>query len=181
MRSFRSYAVLALTCAALTACGSVREDLGLGRSPPDEFAVVDRPPLAMPPDYGLRPPVPGAPRPQEIDPSTRASETLFGNSENNAANASLSPGENVLLSQTGANKADPSIRTTIASESSQVVDVSPHLMQRLLWWKNDTQPGNVVDATAEAARIKEAKDKNQPLNQTATPVIERDQPGFLGL
>ena len=65
----RSLLVLAVTAVALSACGSVREDLGLGRSPPDEFAVIDRPPLSMPPDFSLRPPTPGAPRPQETDPS----------------------------------------------------------------------------------------------------------------
>ncbi len=32
---------------------------------PDEFAVESRAPLTIPPDFDLRPPQPGAPRPQE--------------------------------------------------------------------------------------------------------------------
>lgn len=35
----------------------------MGKRAPDEFAVVKRAPLIVPPDYDLRPPDPGAPRP----------------------------------------------------------------------------------------------------------------------
>ena len=45
---------------ALSGCSDAKEQLGLTRSAPDEFAVVKRAPLAMPPDYTLRPPRPGA-------------------------------------------------------------------------------------------------------------------------
>ena len=37
--------------------------LGMGKRSPDEFAVVKRAPLIVPPDFDLRPPEPGAPRP----------------------------------------------------------------------------------------------------------------------
>jgi hypothetical protein len=182
MNFARSFLVLALAGAALAACGGIREDLGLGRSPPDEFAVIDRPPLAMPPDFGLRPPVPGAPRPQEIDPSVNASTSLFGSPEKPAvSNANLSASERALMEHTGADKASANIRTTINNESSESVDADPHLMDQLLWWKNDVKPGSVVDADAEAARIKAAKDKGEPLNTSPTPIIERDKPGWLGL
>jgi hypothetical protein len=50
---------------ALAGCarGSVQSALGLGKRSPDEFAVVKRAPLIIPPEYDLRPPDPGAPRP----------------------------------------------------------------------------------------------------------------------
>jgi hypothetical protein len=179
MRFLRPFLVLALA-VSLTGCGGVRESLGLGRSPPDEFSVVDRPPLAMPPDFGLRPPVPGAPRPQEVDPSLQASSNLFGGRGTTSGGAT-SPAERALLEQTGADKAPADIRTLINNESTQVVDVSPHLIDQLLWWKNDVKPGVTVDAAAEAERIKEAKEKGEPLNQSATPIIERQKSGWLGL
>ena len=60
----RKYLILVLASSALTACG-----LAGGPSPgPDEFAVVTRAPLSLPPDYGLRPPRPGAARPNEASP-----------------------------------------------------------------------------------------------------------------
>ena len=180
MNVLRTFPVLALACVALAACSGLREDLGLGRSAPDEFAVVDRPPLSMPPDFGLRPPVPGAPRPQDVDLTARANETLFGTPDK-AAGGTVSPLESSLIQQTGADKASPDIRTTINNESSQKVEASPHLVDRLLWWKPDTQPGTTVDAAAEAARIKDAQAKGEALNKSATPVIEQDKSGWLGL
>jgi len=180
MNILRSTLLLALTCVALTACGGVRESLGLGRAPPDEFAVVDRPPLAMPPDFGLRPPVPGAPRPQDVDAGHHASQTLFGTAER-PSSASASSAEKALLSQTGATNAPADIRATINNESSEKMNVSPHLVDQLQWWKKKEEPGTVVDATAEAARLKAAKEKGEAPNATATPVIEREKSGWLGL
>ena len=79
----------ALMLLSLAACGGVADTLGLGRNPPDEFAVVDRPPLSLPPDFELRPPRPGAPRPQEIATSRRASETLFASASAGVAPAGM--------------------------------------------------------------------------------------------
>ncbi|HEU0118021.1 MAG TPA: DUF3035 domain-containing protein [Alphaproteobacteria bacterium] len=169
---------------ALSACGDMREGLGLGRSPPDEFAVVDRPPLSMPPDFGLRPPKPGAPRPQEVDLNQRANETLFGDNSKagtSEASADTSGAEKALLDQTGATKADPNIREIVERENSDKVAGNDHLIQQLMWWKEDEKPGTVVDPVAEAERIKEAKDKGTPINQGATPVIEHQKSGWLGL
>ena len=175
-----------ITALLLSACSNFREDLGLGRAAPDEFAVADRPPLALPPDFGLRPPKPGAPRPQDIDLTQRASDTLFaGNTSIKTAAApdgeDISPSEKVLLEQTNANKADPNIRDVVDREDSAKVVANPHLVDELLWWKKDEKPTPTVDAVAEAARIKEAKQKGEPLNQGATPVIEREKSGWLGL
>jgi len=183
MRFLRSFPLMILGCMALAACGSIREDLGLGRSPPDEFAVIDRPPLSMPPDFGLRPPVPGAPRPQEVDVTQRANETLFGAPDKPEGSIAppVSPSEKALLEQTGAEKAPSDIRLVINNESAEKTEVSPHLLNELLWWKKDPLPGTTVDAAAEAARIKDAQNKGEPLNKSATPVIEQDKSGWLGL
>ena len=48
--------ILAVALAVgLSACGG-SDSLGYGKNAPDEFNVVKRPPLIMPPDYNLRPP-----------------------------------------------------------------------------------------------------------------------------
>ena len=64
----RSVAVLTLAAStlALGACGTLRDRAGLGRVTPDEFLTVSTAPLSVPPEYGLRPPSPGQPRPQEL-------------------------------------------------------------------------------------------------------------------
>jgi hypothetical protein len=180
MMTSRALLLLSMTALTLAACGEIREDLGLGRSPPDEFAVVERPPLSMPPDFGLRPPRPGAPRPQSVDTSEQASQVLFsGNLPPAASNAS--EGEKALLSAAGAGKADASIRDTVDREASQKVVASPHLVERLLGTDDGKKASPVVNAEAEAERIKRDKATNQPLNTGATPVIEKQQSGWLGL
>jgi len=186
MKLPRVLSVLCLALLALSACGEVRESLGLGRNPPDEFSVVDRPPLSMPPDFGLRPPQPGAPRPQEIDMKQRANDTLFGSNGNKVTSApldtaGLSGAEKSLLENTGATKADPDIRNTVDREASDKVVSSPHLIEELLWWKPPEQQGTIVNAPEEAARIKENKEKGEPVNQGATPIIEKKKSGWLGL
>jgi hypothetical protein len=59
--------------------GSVQDALGMSKRAPDEFAVVRRAPLIMPPDYDLRPPDPGAPRPNIGRTADQARVALTGN------------------------------------------------------------------------------------------------------
>lgn len=75
-----SVAVLTLTASllALGACSSVRTGVGLDRITPDEFLTVSTAPLTVPPEYGLRPPAPGQPRPQELAPESAARQILLG-------------------------------------------------------------------------------------------------------
>jgi Protein of unknown function (DUF3035) len=43
---------------------------------PDEFAVESRAPLTIPPEFDLRPPQPGAPRPQDVTAAERAKRVI---------------------------------------------------------------------------------------------------------
>ena len=60
-----SLSLLALPALTAGCSNTTREALGLTKRSPDEFQVVSNAPLSMPPDYNLRPPTPGAARPQE--------------------------------------------------------------------------------------------------------------------
>lgn len=67
-------------CAAvgvLGGCQKAQETLGLSRVEPDEFSVVDRKPLSVPPGYGLKPPVPGQKSAVERTPSDDAQQALL--------------------------------------------------------------------------------------------------------
>ena len=72
MRKILTVAVLS---TALAGCGSTGL---LNRDRPDEFQVSRQAPLVIPPDFGLNPPNPGAPRPQDTDASQQALDALFG-------------------------------------------------------------------------------------------------------
>jgi len=56
----------------LSACSNWKQALGIEPTSPDEFAVESRAPLTIPPDFDLRPPEPGAPRPQETSIASKA-------------------------------------------------------------------------------------------------------------
>jgi hypothetical protein len=58
--------------------GTVQDALGMSKRAPDEFAVVRRAPLIVPPDYDLRPPDPGAPRPNIGRTADQARVALTG-------------------------------------------------------------------------------------------------------
>jgi Protein of unknown function (DUF3035) len=70
-------AVACLSGALLVAgCSDFRQIVGLDTGGPDEFAVETRAPLTIPPDFNLRPPEPGAPRPQEVTAAQRAEQVI---------------------------------------------------------------------------------------------------------
>ena len=73
------FALAAAIVGALivTGCDGAREAIGIGKQSPDEFAIVTRAPLSMPPDYGLRPPQPGVDRPQAVSYTHLTLPTIY--------------------------------------------------------------------------------------------------------
>lgn len=173
----------------LTACGGFREELGLSKRAPDEFAVVSRAPLVLPPSYQLRPPRPGAPRPQAAQPVQKARTALFSSGQRTPGQARAvtkgevaSIGESALVERAGGEGVDPNIRQVINQESASIAEKNASLTERLIFWREREAPGRVVDARAEATRIRENQATGQPVVTGATPVIERRKKGlFEGL
>ena len=60
MKLLKLVLALGLCAGALSACDSIRKVAGLNKKSPDEFAVTTKAPLVIPPDFNLRPPMPGA-------------------------------------------------------------------------------------------------------------------------
>ena len=55
MKKISNWAAPLLLSVTLAGCGSLSDTLGFGKSAPDEFNVVKRAPLVLPPEYNLRP------------------------------------------------------------------------------------------------------------------------------
>ena len=76
----RRIPLLAVACLCvslmLPGCAGFRQALGMDRVGPDEFAVESRAPLTIPPEFDLRPPQPGAPRPQELTSADKARRVI---------------------------------------------------------------------------------------------------------
>ena len=165
MRNRFNFCVSVMALALLLGgCGNAREQLGLNKSAPDEFAVVKRAPLAMPPNYSLRPPQPGAPRPQEQAPSQTAQRAVFGETTSDSGYVASSEGESALLQEAGATSADPNIRGVVDSESTEIDNSNKPVVDRLLGWRNDEQEASVVNARKEAERL---QNKRARASQTA--------------
>ncbi|ATQ44302.1 DUF3035 domain-containing protein [Caulobacter mirabilis] len=162
MISSRVLCVLALTAAAgLGGCQSAAKALGVAKVTPDEFRVVTKAPLVLPPDYSLRPPAPGEPRPQELQPESAARAALIGQS----AAAQRSDGERLLAARSGAEKSDPLIRYVVDDEFGDIAHKDKSFADRVMFWRKDqpTAPAPAadgtsapapVDAAAEEARLK---------------------------
>lgn len=76
----RAAGIFLVAAGLLAGCSEARQAMGLGKRAPDEFTVVKRAPLSLPPEYALRPPEPGAPRPQEPSPTAQARQQVLGGS-----------------------------------------------------------------------------------------------------
>jgi hypothetical protein len=60
----------------ITGCSDFKKTIGIEPTLPDEFAVESRAPLTIPPDFELRPPQPGASRPQEKSADQEAKQLI---------------------------------------------------------------------------------------------------------
>ena len=163
----------------LTGCGdSMSRTFGLTKDAPDEFTVVTRAPLSMPPNFDLRPPQPGAPRPQEQTASQNAEAALDPQAalaEPHAATSS--PGQDALLQAAGPAPA-PNIRAQVDHEAA--TDTRDEgFADRLMFWKPPPPKGTVVDAQAEADRLKQNAALGASPETGDTPVIRRKPRGLL--
>ncbi len=116
-----------LLATLVTGCSGFRRAVGVDKNAPDEFAVSKQAPLVVPPDFALRPPRPGAPRPTEIDSQGQAIEALFGVT----AQPARSAGEQALLERAGATKAAPEARTLLRDDGTIVADKGVFLKELL--------------------------------------------------
>jgi len=121
-RSGRMMVALTLLASALVlgGCSNIRESLGSIRTAPDEFNVVTRAPLRLPPDLeDLPEPQPGLARPQELQPSEQAQVALFGSP---LAQGNPSTGEELLTAQATTNALAQSEQLVIDPNIRGVVD-----------------------------------------------------------
>ncbi len=183
----KKYIAFFVVLSSLSACdGGVKETLGLKQEAPDEFSVISRPPLSVPKEFSLRPPATAGEaanfgasaeeKARQVINGTAAeqlnipSDSPFLDSSTATPQVFSSPleskGEANLLQNAGANKANPQIREVLQKETPRIdTDEKPSLIEKL----NPKKPEPVVDAKAEAERLKDNKAKNKPSTEGKTP------------
>ncbi len=130
----------------------------------------------MPPDFHLRPPEPGAPRPQEQATEERARAAVLGD-ESLAKKPRVdaaSAGEAALLQEAGAGYADPGIRNKVDKETQELAEEDMPGIDQLkkMVGKDVEAPATLVDPTLEAERIKTNKEAGKSVSEGETPTFE---------
>ncbi|MEE2525368.1 DUF3035 domain-containing protein [Hyphobacterium sp. HN65] len=143
-----------LTLAVLTVAVAVAGCANRRSAEPDEFRVVTIAPLTVPPEYNLRPPRPGEPRPEEIFPDQAARAALIGA----RTEFEGTDGEALLVARAGGGEADPFIRAIIDGESAAIVRKSTSFSNQILFWGRDSEglgeDAVTIDAETEAERLR---------------------------
>lgn len=169
-------AVLALSLSGCGGGGGIREALGYTKDAPDEFTIVTKAPLVVPPDFSLRPPRPGAPSPRETQPEDLAESLLLGSQSSETA---ADKGEQILLAKAGATRADSNIRNVIDEETRSLKAKQDTFTNDVLFWKNPGDPSTrTVDATGEAKRLRQNEALGLPVTEGDTPQEEEDEGGI---
>ncbi len=180
------FSLIAAMVLALSACSGIKKQLGLTKQSPDEFKVVSQAPLSLPPDYSLRPPEPGIPRPQVGSTSQQAKNAIFrlqqpeaGTLEPKLENDDRSLAELSLLKAAGAGQSDPNIRRIIDAETLRLNAESDDFLQALVFWRDPRAAGEIVDAAEEAKRLRENAALGKSVTDGETPTIERKRQALL--
>ncbi|MEL6478586.1 MAG: DUF3035 domain-containing protein [Pseudomonadota bacterium] len=151
----------ALTAAGCDRIGNPFDALSQKQKGPDEFSVISRAPLVMPPSRQLPEPSPGTVSPLDPNPQRAAIAALTGRGDSFAAStAGVSAGEQVLLESANAAAASPDIRILIEQErieAEENAEYEPPTIFEVLGGPEKTfDEEDVIDPNAESRRLQQA-------------------------
>ena len=138
--------------------------------------MTTRAPLSMPPDYNLRPPRPGAPRPQEQSERDQAAAALVPQLALSSPQGDASPGQAALLQETGP-AAPPDIRAKVDQEANQAKG-DDGFINNLLYWRKPAMQNVQVDPQKESQRLKENSALGAGPDVGDTPIIQQKKEGW---
>lgn len=150
----RNFLLAGLVVAALlsTGCASAGRALGMTKTTPNEFNILTKPPLVVPPEYNLRPPRPGELNVEEKYATVAARQALLGEIDP----AKPTAGEALLIAKAGGGRADPAVRVIIDGQNS-IERKNRGFADRILFWRNGQalgSDGQPLDPDQEARRQK---------------------------
>ena len=146
---------------ALPGCSSFDQALGLSKSSPDEFQVVVRPPLTVPPNFSLDPVEDEATTQAPADAVTVSGAVLTGGDRTTAS------GFDGLF---GLDRIRPGIRTTV-DEETLGIQYDSRLPVHVLFG-GQPNVGPTLSPEAEAIRIRDAQSRDGSLTDTPTPAVD---------
>lgn len=141
MKRYSTIGLVAMTAVTLAACAS--------SGGPDEFRVVRKAPLTVPPEYSLRPPTLGQARPQELSPEAQARVAVFGIDVGQGA----SDGEKLFVKAAGGDAIDRNVRAQVDFDDSQALRKGRSITDMILNF-GATEREPLIDPAVEAERLR---------------------------
>lgn len=146
----------------LSGCSDFRQAIGTEKSAPDEFEVVIRPPLSLPPDFNARPQADDTSEIAALAPAKRINATDLLRSRSGKATRF----EDIFAFD----KIEDDIRAKIDEETAGVIYERRLPFQIIFGGLPNVGP--VVDKMAEDSRIRRNRLQQKALNEGATPAID---------
>tara|TARA_Y100000590_G_C15707241_1_gene1009081 strand:- start:1558 stop:2067 length:510 start_codon:yes stop_codon:yes gene_type:complete len=155
--------VILILVAFLNACNTVRKSAGVTRKSPDEFSVIENPPLVIPPDYNLIPP--DQLKEKNVDEVEKelAEEILFGLEEKVLEKKSKSNTMNLIINEASAGEVSENVRVQIDEEFAKEIETK----ESTFGWDDEEQ---VLDAVKESERIRNKNFSEENLEDSEIPV-----------
>lgn len=172
----------------------------MNRKAPDEFVVYSRPPLAVPPEFDLKPPRPGEENLGAITTESQARELLLGTKKKPASldeaaaavdgsvetavepvlsNDAPSGAQSSFLSRAGADKADPNIRAVLGKDIKEAPKKKKKAQSLYESVVGDDKNEPVVDPKGEAERIRKNRDEGKSVTDGETPTKDEKPKSLL--
>ena len=149
---------------------------GLSRDAPDEYTVTTRAPLSMPPDYNLRPPRPGAARPQEQSERQQAQEALVPQTALDAPSGGASAGQAALIQEAGP-PAPSDIRRRV-DQDARYANNDESFIDKVLYWRKPDSQHVQIDASKESQRLRQNAALGEGPNVGDSPIIQQKKQGW---
>tara|TARA_Y100000996_G_C22256789_1_gene534154 strand:+ start:88 stop:576 length:489 start_codon:yes stop_codon:yes gene_type:complete len=149
----RIITIIVISNFFLLSCSSVRDSAGVNRKVIDEYAVIENPPLVIPPNFNLLPPEQMESKNIDDTDSELAKEILFGLEDNNNKINSDESLITQIIKKTEANDVNDNIRDDInkefAGEKSSIKDETN--------FDSEEELNKAIKATGQKNTIKENK------------------------
>ena len=149
--ALRNIIIVSALGALTSGCSSTSKVLGLTKQSPNEFNILTKAPLVVPPEYNLRPPAAGASSAENNYTQEAARKALIGDIDS----AEPTRGEIVLMTKAGVGRANQEIRVEIDGQNS-VERKTSSFTDRVLFWNNGKytpRDGTPLDPETEAKRL----------------------------
>ena len=174
--------ILLLTSLAACTGSEVKSNLGLKRKAPDEFMVLSRPALTVPPSFDLPDPQTASLTPPKDMSANNAKQALFGAPTTKTGTKTVAnkkaTAENLFLNKAGVDKGQSDIRSQLeddirAEQTPAPEEEKPGFFGRLFSpIKLDDKPDPIVSPQAEKDRIKDSKASGEKIDGSETVTIQ---------